>query len=102
MRHQRRGDPLGHINGDHQADLLIAVRASAGFGDATSAHARGIDRHGIDVDVETPTGSTTARLEFNAPIPERDYPGGVRLAFVRLVRRARGATTTAGEDPSPP
>lgn len=99
MRHERHSDPLQHMNEDHAHDLLSAARAFSGHPDATAARAERIDRHGIDLQVETPAGQAAARVEFAEPIPEQDYPGGVRVAFVRLVRRARtapGSTSGGG------
>lgn len=89
MRHERHADPLQHMNDDHADQVLVAARALAGHPDATAARAEGVDRHGIDLVVETPNGLAEARLEFLEPIPEDNYPDGVRVAFVRLIRRAR-------------
>lgn len=89
MRHERHADPMQHMNHDHADDLLIVARAVAGHPDATGARVERVDRHGLDLRVETPDGPTTSRVEFAEPIPEADYPDGVRVAFVRLVRRAR-------------
>lgn len=89
MKHGRHSDPLQHMNDDHAADLLAVARALGGHADATAARAEQVDRDGVDLVVDTPRGSTTARVEFAEPIPEADYPDGVRVAFVRLVRRAR-------------
>ena len=89
MRHERHADPLQHMNDDHANELLAAARALAGHPDATAARAESVDRHGIDLMVETPNGPAEARLEFSEPIPEDSYPDGVRVAFVRLIRRAR-------------
>ena len=91
MLHERHSDPLQHMNDDHADDLLLAARTFAGHPDATSAQARRVDQRGIDVRLETPSGPTAARIEFTEPIPDDDYPDGVRVAFVRLVRRARTA-----------
>ncbi|MGH8775446.1 MAG: DUF2470 domain-containing protein [Jiangellaceae bacterium] len=89
MRHERHADPIQHMNDDHADELLTVARALAGHRDATTARAEHIDRHGVDLRVETPAGPSTARVEFAEPIGEGEYPDGVRVAFVRLVRRAR-------------
>jgi putative heme iron utilization protein len=96
VNHRRHTDLLRHINHDHSDDLLVAARAFAGHPDATAARAERIDPHGIDLVVQTPSGPATARVDFAEPIPDADYPDGVRVAFVRLVRRAR--TALSGSD----
>ena len=89
MPHQRNADPLTQINTRHPEQLLLIARALAGHPDATAAAAVGIDRFGIDLRVDTPAASTTARAEFAEPVAESDYPDGLRVAFVRLARRAQ-------------
>lgn len=100
MSHERHSDPLQHMNDDHSDDLLVAARAFAGHPDATGARAASVDRYGIDLVVETTSGPTAARVEFADPMPEADYPDGVRVAFVRLVRRARTALSHQGDSPA--
>ncbi len=95
MKHRRHSDPLQHMNADYGDDLLAAARALGGHPDATAARAEHVDRHGVDLAVVTPTGTVTARVDFAEPIPEADYPDGVRVAFVRLARRARTALSAA-------
>jgi hypothetical protein len=94
VRHERHADPLEHINHDHVDALLTVARALTGHTDATAARAECVDRFGLDLRVETPDGAIAARVEFAEPIPEADYPDGVRVAFVRLVRRARDSMTS--------
>ncbi|MGI8999594.1 MAG: DUF2470 domain-containing protein [Candidatus Limnocylindria bacterium] len=65
------------------------ARALAGYPEATAASAEAVDRFGLDLRVATPTGDALVRVDFAEPIPEDDYPDGVRVAFVRLARRAR-------------
>lgn len=97
MRHGRHSVPLQRMNDDHADDLLATARAFADP-DATAARVEKVDRRGIDLVVETPGGSAPARVEFAEAIPEDDYPGGVRVAFVRLVRRARTALSASEGD----
>jgi heme iron utilization protein len=100
--HERHADPLQQMNANHGDGLLLAARAFAGHPDATAARAERVDQSGIDVRLETPSGPTDARVEFTEPIPDDDYPGGVRVAFVRLVRRARtAAINDIGGDAGP-
>jgi putative heme iron utilization protein len=91
VRHERHADPLEHMNHDHADDLLVVARALAGYPEATGARAERVDRYGLDLRVEAPDGPTAVRVEFAEPIPEGDHPDGVRVAFVRLVRRARSS-----------
>jgi len=95
VRHERHSDPLQHMNDDHADELLLAARAFAGHPDATAARAERVDHRGIDLRLDTPSGPTAARIEFTEPINEDEYPDGVRVAFVRLVRRARTALSNA-------
>jgi hypothetical protein len=80
------------MNDNHADGLLFAARVFAGHPDATAARAVSVDCRGIDLRIEAPGGPAAGRIEFTEPIPESDYPGGVRVAFVRLVRRARDQT----------
>ena len=91
MRHDRHSDPLRHMNDDHADELLLAARAFAGHPDATAVRAEHVDQRGIGLELATPSGSTAARIEFTEPIADDEFPDGVRIAFVRLVRRARTA-----------
>jgi hypothetical protein len=88
MAHEH-GDPLDHINGDHADDLLIAVHVMAGQPDATGVRAVSVDRHGVDVIVQRPNGEIEEELLFREPIPEDEFPDGVRVAFVRMIRDAK-------------
>jgi heme iron utilization protein len=83
------GDVLQHINEDHPDDLLVAVRTLGGQAEATSARAVSVDRHGVDVIVHGPGGECEEELLFGEPIPEDEFPNGIRVAFVRMVREAR-------------
>ena len=89
MAHRGHDDPVHHLNNDHTDDLLAAARAFAGYPDATAARAQRVDRFGIDLLLDGPGGRTEARIEFADPVPEDEFPRGVRVAFVRLSRRAR-------------
>ena len=91
MSHGRHADPLQLINTEHRDELLAAAQALGGHPDATSARAERVDPTGIDLVVETPRGPVTARVDFAAPV--RDYPDGLRAAFVELTTRARATLT---------
>jgi heme oxygenase (biliverdin-IX-beta and delta-forming) len=78
---------VAHLNDDH-ADALLAISQSlAGYPDATSATCAGIDRYGLDLELDTPRGPAAARVAFAQPV---DEAGGLRAATVELVRHARG------------
>ncbi|MGH9214264.1 MAG: DUF2470 domain-containing protein [Acidimicrobiales bacterium] len=80
------------MNDNHADGLLLVAQVFAGHPDATTGRAMGVDRRGIDLALETPGGPGSARVEFTEPIPDNEYPAGVRVAFVRLVRSAREGT----------
>lgn len=98
MKHERHSDPLQKMNDDHSAELVVVARAFA-HPDATAARAERVDRDGLDLVVDTPRGSMAARVDFPEPISEVTYPDGVRVAFVRLVRRARSTPSPRVGDP---
>ncbi|MGH9133721.1 MAG: DUF2470 domain-containing protein [Ilumatobacteraceae bacterium] len=77
------------MNHDHGEELVRIARVLGGRPEATAASAEAVDRFGVDLRVETPSGPASARVDFAEPIPEDHYPDGVRVAFVRLARRAR-------------
>ena len=79
-----RHDPVQRLNQHHASELLDIARAFAGQPQAVAARATGLDDEGIDLAVETPTGVTTARVEFAVTT------GGARrrLVFRDLAARA--------------
>ena len=77
-----------HLNADHADALLVMAQALGGYPDATSATCTGIDRYGLDLDLDTPRGPAAARVAFAEPV---DASAGLRAATVELARRARGA-----------
>jgi putative heme iron utilization protein len=60
-----------------------------GYPDATAATCTAADRYGLDLAVQTPRGSASARVGFAEPVG--DDPAGLRAATVELARRARAA-----------
>lgn len=46
-----------------------------------------MDAEGLDLAFASSEGTATAQVDFLEPV--KDYPAGVRVAFVRLARRAR-------------
>jgi heme iron utilization protein len=77
---------IAHLNADHADSLLLFARAFSGHTDAESARCVGADRYGLDLELVTARGKTSARVGFEEPIAA---PDGLRAATVELVRRAR-------------
>lgn len=80
---------VAHLNADHADALLELAVALAGYTDATAARCRAVDRHGLDLVVETPRGTAWPRVAWAARI---DAAGGLRAASVELVGRARASS----------
>ena len=76
-----------HMNEDHADALLAMGQVLAGHTDATAARCARADRYGLDLELETPRGPTSARVGFSEPITT---PDGLRAATVDLAKRARG------------
>ncbi|MBS1676094.1 MAG: DUF2470 domain-containing protein [Actinobacteria bacterium] len=77
---------ISHLNADHADSLLLIARNLGGHTDAEKASCVGADRYGLDLDLSTPRGRTTARVGFEEPVGE---PDGLRAATVAMVARAR-------------
>jgi heme iron utilization protein len=80
---------IAHLNADHSDALLLIARTLGGYTDADAATCVGADRYGLDLDLRTARGETSARVGFAEPIGE---PDGLRAATVALVERARAHT----------
>lgn len=98
-QHQRDGDPAAVVNLRHGDQLLDIARALAGEPDATAARAEHIDHRGIYLAIDTPNGEGRTRVEFDATLSEDEFPAGVRVAFVRLARRAHTQLTMRPDAP---
>jgi putative heme iron utilization protein len=90
-----QADPVGdargavrHLNEDHADALLAMAQALGGYPDATAATCTAADRYGLDLALQTPRGSASARVGFAEPVAEAS---GLRGATVELARRARAA-----------
>jgi putative heme iron utilization protein len=79
---------VAHLNADHADALLAMAQALGGYPDATAASCSGIDRYGLDLELDTPRGAAATRVAFAEPV---DAAGGLRRATVELARRARRA-----------
>jgi putative heme iron utilization protein len=75
-----------HLNDDHADALLAMARGLAGYTDATSARCEGLDRYGLNLQVQTPRGQAPTRVGFGAPVARA---ADLRAATVTLARRAR-------------
>jgi putative heme iron utilization protein len=93
MPHRQQLDPLSHLNQRHGDELLVVARTLGGHPDAISAQAERVDPNGVDLTIEAPGGPATARVAFTEALADAD-PAQVRLAFVRLARRARQLAET--------
>lgn len=82
---------VAHLNDDHADALLAMAHGLAGHPDAVAARCARIDRYGLDLRVDTPRGTATARVGFAAPVGRAD---GLRAATVELARRSRRAVAT--------
>jgi heme iron utilization protein len=82
------GRAIAHLNADHADALLLIARKLSGHTDAEKATCVGADRYGIDLDLLTARGRTSARVGFAEAAGE---PDGLRAATVALVGRAREA-----------
>lgn len=102
MSHRQHHDPIQRLNEHHADDLLVIARALGGHADALSALAERVDRDGIDLAVETPRGPATVRVRFTEPVDAADDLGAVRVAFVRLARRARALSAASTKEPNAP
>lgn len=82
------GGAIAHLNADHADSLLLIAQKLSGHTDAEKATCVGADRYGIDLDLLTARGRTSARVGFAEPAGR---PDGLRAATVALVGRAREA-----------
>lgn len=77
---------INHLNDDHDDALLEMAQALGGHPDATAARCVDADRTGLDLLVQTLTGETAVRVEYDEPI---EGPEGLRKATVKLAQKAR-------------
>jgi putative heme iron utilization protein len=74
-----------HLNDDHADALLVIAHALGGYPDATAAKCSGIDRHGIDLALDTPRGHAPSRVAFPTALTDSSQ---LRAATVELTLRA--------------
>ncbi len=68
MRHDGHADALGHMNQRHADGLVAIARALAGHPETVAARAEGVDRHGLDLRLETPGGPVAAPSRWPPPV----------------------------------
>jgi NADPH-dependent ferric siderophore reductase len=81
---------LAHLNGDHPDSLLLVGRILGGRRDATTAQAVGVDRFGLDVVLDGPDGTTTARIGFAGEATDLGQLQVEALSLVLLARERSG------------
>lgn len=79
-------DAISHLNSDHADALLVMARALSKHADSTAAECVEIDRYGLDLNLDTPAGPRSTRIDFDRTV---ETPDGLRAATVELTRRAQ-------------
>lgn len=87
-------DPLGpvaagivaHMNDDHAEANLAYARVLARLDDATAATMVGVDRYGVTLQVDTPSGPRLARVAFAEALTSAEQ---ARPAIIALLDRTR-------------
>jgi putative heme iron utilization protein len=76
-----------HLSRKHADTVLFLARRAAGISEAVDTQLQVVDRDGVDIAVRQPHGSTTARLDFPAPINAvSDLRPQLRGLLAKLVR----------------
>jgi putative heme iron utilization protein len=79
---------LKHLNARHADTVLFLARHAAGVADAVDAELVAADADGVDIAMRRARGSSTARLQFTAPI---DAMPDLRSQLLRFLDMARAA-----------
>lgn len=79
---------IDHMNADHAEANLQMARWIAGITDATAARVHSIDRRGLTLYADRPTGPLVASARIAYVDGPLESPGQVRSAVVALARRA--------------
>jgi hypothetical protein len=82
---------ITHLNADHADALLVIARALGGYPDAIAARCTALDRHGIDLTMDTPRGRAPTRVGFPEALTDSSQ---LRAATIELTRRARSIAVT--------
>ncbi len=81
-------DPVQRLNEHHADEILAVARTFGGYSGAASARLVAIDREGLHLEVDDPTGTFEAEVRFRDALPDLDPSLSMRLAFRQLARRA--------------
>lgn len=84
-------DIMHHVNDDHVANLIEYLRAFGDVPDATAALMVGVDRHGFDIEAQTPAGTKTVRIPWATRLERREQ---VREEMVRMAQEAQAKLST--------
>ena len=77
---------ISHMNEDHADANLQYVTTLAGLDDASAATMVGVDRYGVTLRANTPSGPRLARIRFAEPLQRADQ---ARATLIRLLQQAR-------------
>jgi putative heme iron utilization protein len=77
---------LRHMNDDHADAVVLYARAFTRATAAEAAVMTGIDRHGFELSVTTPSGPRPARIAFASDVTT---PVAARQALIAMVKEAR-------------
>ena len=80
------GGVVEHMNDDHRDANVMYVQVLAELPDATDAKMVGIDRYGVTLTAETPSGPRMARVPFAEPLTDAEQ---ARPAVIELLNAAR-------------
>jgi putative heme iron utilization protein len=84
---------IAHLNDDHADALLVIAQQLGGYPDASTARCSGLDRRGIDLELDTARGRAPARVAFADELGDSSQ---LRAATVELTHRARSAASASG------
>ena len=89
---------MGHVNGDHEENLLEYLRAFTDIHDATGALMTGVDREGFDIEATTGTGRVTRRIAWPVTLDRREQ---VREEMTRMTHDAQARLASDPGSPPP-
>jgi NADPH-dependent ferric siderophore reductase len=81
---------LGHFNHDHPDTVLFLARVLGVRPRLTAAVARGVDAHGIELEVDGDGGSSSLRLPFSRPVGSLEELQAEAVTMVRAARERSG------------
>jgi putative heme iron utilization protein len=72
-----------HMNDDHSDSVVHYARVFAHRPDADAARMTGFDSAGMDLELESPTGPTSVRIEFDHSLRDAE---DARLTLIRMAQ----------------